>query len=174
MMPGPRGALASFVLGGLLDEVGIFVRGIEAGAGFGYAGEVLVATDAGVGEELVQGGEEEVQGDDLLGGAGVFVSLYVLLGVAVPVGDVGDELYFAVSAFVTDGDGVGVVALDVAAGEGEGTAVVEGAVATDVEVVAGIGAEAAALVIALQALYGIGLAGTGVGAVEDQGVDAAV
>lgn len=53
-------------------DVGVLLLCVEAGAGFLHAREVSVATDPGLGEELMQGAEEEVEGDQLLGGAVVF------------------------------------------------------------------------------------------------------
>ena len=55
-------------------------------------------------------------------------------------------LVLAVAAFVTYADRVSVVVLYVTAEDGEGTAVVEGAVTGHVEVVAGVCAEASLLV----------------------------
>lgn len=75
------------------------------------------------------------------------------------------------SAFGTHPDTASVVARDVAASEVERTGVVEGSIATDVEVITGIGSEAALGVIAQQLFYGVVLTGSGVGAMQDDEIN---
>ncbi len=78
----------------------------------------------------MQGGKQEVQGDQLLGGAVVLI-LFVQ-----------GWLVLAMSALIAYADTVRVVAGNVAAFDAEGATVVERAVTGHVEVIAGVGAEA--------------------------------
>ncbi len=114
-----------------------------------------------------------VQDELLFGGTVVFVLRDFLLGICHLIFDICHliidicqkyHFLLAVSAFGTHSDTASVVARDVAASEVEWTGVVEGSIATDVEVITGIGSEAALLMIALQAFYGVVLTGSGVGA----------
>ena len=60
---------------------------------------------------------------------------------------------------------------NVAADDLDGPGVVEGAVSLDVEMVAGVGAEASVLMICDEAIDGIVLRGSGVGDVQDDEVN---
>lgn len=117
----------------------------------------MVTDDLCMGEGLLEEGEDFVEGEELLGGAVVFVFVLGGLGVA---------------AFVTYADAVRIVAFDVTSCYAQWTTVVDVAVSTYVEVIAGPGAEASTSVIDLEHLEGIALVGTGVGAMHDEGVDA--
>ena len=77
----------------------------------------------------------------------------------------------AVAAFVADADAVGIVTSGVATYLRDGAAVVERAVATDVDVVTRPWAEAAPVVVALHLPDGVLLRGSRVGAVEHQEVN---
>lgn len=132
------------------------MTGIETGTGLGGV-EVVVTDDLCIGEGLLEEGEDFVEGEELLGGAVVFVFVLGGLGVA---------------AFVTYADAVGVMAFDVTSCYPQRTTVVDGAVSPDVDVIAGPGAEATTSVIGLEHLEGIALVGTGVSAMHDEGVDA--
>ena len=132
-----------------------------------------MADDPGFGKEFVQQGEKVVQDELLFGGAIVFVLRDFLLGICHLIFDICHliidickkyHFLLAVSAFGTHSDTASVVARDVAASEVEWACVVERTVATDVEVITGIGSEAALGVIALQLFYGVVLTGSGVGA----------
>ena len=113
-----------------------------------------MAYDLGVGVALLEGLEDFVEELLLFGGAGV-------MGLALLVE----------AAFVADAEGVGVVALDVAAGHRDGAAVVEGAVTPDIEVIAGMLAEAAQLMAADQAADAEALRCLRGGAMEDKHVN---
>lgn len=106
------------LLEGERGKVGVFL-GIEAGAVFLHPGEVAVAEDLRAGVIVLQTPEEVEQG--------------VLLGWRPGVGSltVGIE-----TAFVTDADGVGVIALGMDPGYIFGTGLVELAVLGDVVMVA--------------------------------------
>ena len=84
--------------------------------------------------------QQEVEGDHLLRSSVVFV-LAIKRRFVLPV-----------AAFVAYAYRVGVVVLDVAARDAEGTTVVEGAVTGHVEVIAGVGSEASLLVTRLELL----------------------
>lgn len=73
------------------------MTGIETGTGLGGV-EVMVTDDLCMGEGLLEEGEDFVEGEELLGGAVVFVSVLGGLGVA---------------AFVTYADAVRIMAFDV-------------------------------------------------------------
>lgn len=126
---------------------------VEAGTGL-VGVEVLVADETGIGVEVEEEGEDLVQRYQLLGGAGI--------GGMTIVGE---------AAFVTDADTVAVVVRDVTARQGHRTTVVDRAIATHVDVVAGVGAEAAGSMVADQALEGVVDAGPCGGAMHHQEVN---
>ena len=136
-------------------QIHVFVAGIEAGTCLGGI-QVMVTHDACIGVELQERAQHLVEDDELFGSA---IVLVLVLRRA------------AVAPLVTDAYRTRIPALDVAAAEADGTRVVERAVATDVEVITGVGAETPCPVVTPQLLEGVVLVGTRVGAMQDQEVN---
>ena len=119
----------------------------------------MVAADLSIREERVKRCQEFVQYDFLLCRAVVFI---------LPVKR---WTILSVSSLAAYSYRIRIVTSNMTAFEIHGARVVEGAVSLDVEMVAGVGAEASVLMICDEAIDGIVLRGSGVGDVQDDEVN---
>ena len=122
---------------------------VEAGALLGDVGEITVAYNLGVGIVAAEILEEEPQGGNLLGGTGV-----------------GGLAFLIQASLVADSQGVLVVVAHVGSGKLLATALVDGALAVDVPVVANLG-KTSGLVPAVNVIDGDSLRESRGGAVYD-------
>ena len=108
--------------GGLLVKTGELGLDVEAGTLLCDVGEITVAYNLGIGIVTAEVFEEEPQGGNLLGGAGV-----------------GGLAFLIQASLVADSQGVLVVVAHMSSGQFLATALVDGALAVDVPVVANLG-----------------------------------
>ena len=132
-----------------------------------------MADDLSFREHLVEGAQQEVEGDHLLCRAIVLVlrdrEIFHFSLFLFPSGE--NDFVLPVTAFVAYTDAVGVVVLDVAAFDAERSAVVEGAVTGHVEMIARIRSEASLGMITLQLLDAIRLRRTRIATVQHDQVN---
>ena len=137
------------------SEVLILFLGIVTRTGLSYTRQVTVTADSSFREQFVQATEELVQHYELFCSAIVFVGpplvppkgwrisplLQFYQIVHISDGDLFGTI--SMSAFGADTDGVGIVASYMTAFELKRSAIVEGTVSTDIQVISGVIAEAA-------------------------------
>ena len=115
--------------------------------------EVAVTADAAAGVVHAHEHQQDVEGMLLVDGAGI-----------------GGTAVFVKAAFIADADAVGVVALGVSAGLGDGTEGFDVAVLTDVEMIACAG-EAPAQVVCCQVVFRVVAVAAGGGTVDNDKID---